>query len=258
MASMRGLQSLRQNLIKSFFRTEIRDFEEGRIIHAFREQWAQVIDLSSIEAKHRPNTPTLLAQIVASGVKNEDIDTFTHIGQGIFLIYPRGKAYLLPMGPRQIGDLRAIVKEPPPIMKNLGIKIIDVYVAHFPREIPIEHFTQGFEQCLQMKTLHLRRETFKAMANTNTGKIIVRIDARDASRIPEFFKIGGLLVQSWFCGCIHVRPCSSCQQIGHDKWKCNKQTHKAPSTKQQKSQNANINNHTAMYEQQRNNKQVIC
>ncbi|KAL3876998.1 hypothetical protein ACJMK2_034763 [Sinanodonta woodiana] len=221
---MGSLPSLRENL-KSFFRTEIRDSEEGRIIHAFRKQWAQAIDLSSIEAKHRPNTPTLLAQIIASGVNSADIDTFTHSGWGIFLIYPRGKAYLPPW--------------------NLGIKTIDIYVLHFPREIPIEKFTQGFQQRLQIKTLHVRRETFKAMAKTNTGKIIVRIDARDAPRVPEFFKIGGLLVQSWFYGCIHIRPCSSCQQTGHDRWKCTKQNHETLTTKQQTPQSTNHNNHTA-------------
>ncbi|KAL3854323.1 hypothetical protein ACJMK2_013597 [Sinanodonta woodiana] len=221
---MGSLPSLGENLLKSFFRTEILDSAEGRIIHAFREQCAQAIDLSSIEAKHRPNTATLLAQIIASGVNSEDIDTFTHSGRGIFLIYPRGKAYLLLMGPRQIGDIRAIAKEPPAITKNMGIKTIDINVSHFPRQI---------------------KETFKTKANTNTGKLIVRIDARDAPRVQEFFKIEGLLVQCWFYGCIHIRPCSSCQQTGHERWNCTKQNHETLTTKQQIPQNTNHNNHTA-------------
>jgi hypothetical protein len=76
------------------------------------------------------------------------------------------------------------------------LKAIDVYVSQFPTEIPIQTFREGLEQRLQIKTLNVRKETFKAISNVNKGKIIVRIDARDAPKVPEFFKISGLLVQT--------------------------------------------------------------
>ncbi|KAL3854275.1 hypothetical protein ACJMK2_013549, partial [Sinanodonta woodiana] len=73
--------SIGVNLLKSFFRTEVIVSEEGSLINAFRDQWAQTIDLSAIAAKHRPNTPTLLALVIASGVDSKEIETFTHIGR---------------------------------------------------------------------------------------------------------------------------------------------------------------------------------
>ncbi|KAL3888357.1 hypothetical protein ACJMK2_000727 [Sinanodonta woodiana] len=224
MASIGKYPSIGKNLLKSFFRTEVVDSEEGRLIHAFRDQWAQAIDLSTIAAKHRPNTPSLLALIIAIGIDSEELETFTHIVRGGgFLIYPRCKAHLLPMGNRQIGAF------------------------NFPCEIPLTNFTQGFEERLQIKALNVRRETYKALANVNTGKIIVPIDARDAPKIPEFFKIGVLLVQSWFFGCIHVRPCCNCSKTGRDKWKCPKQGTTTDNTKQQQqqtTQNVSQNNET--------------
>ncbi|KAL3854269.1 hypothetical protein ACJMK2_013543 [Sinanodonta woodiana] len=80
------------------------------------------------------------------------------------------------------------------------------------------------------------------MANVNTGKIIVCMDGRDATKIPEFFKVRGLLVQSWFYGCIHIRPCWNCNKTGHDRWKCPKQGTTTNNKKQQQTtQNSDHN-----------------
>ncbi|KAL3854103.1 hypothetical protein ACJMK2_013382 [Sinanodonta woodiana] len=60
------------------------------------------------------------------------------------------------------------------------------------------------------------------MQGINTGKIIARIDARDAPKFPEFFKVRGLLVLTWYFGCFQHRPYPSCNQLGHTKTNCKK------------------------------------
>jgi hypothetical protein len=107
-------QSNGEKILQTHFRTEFEDTTEGRLLHAFRYEWAQTVDLSHILSKERPNTPTLLAQIIVRSVPVEDIETFTHIGRGTFLIYPREKKHLLPMGPLTTGDITAQVTTPSP------------------------------------------------------------------------------------------------------------------------------------------------
>ncbi|KAL3854182.1 hypothetical protein ACJMK2_013460 [Sinanodonta woodiana] len=74
----------------------------------------------------------------------------------------------------------------------------------------------------KIRTLNVRRETFKATPGVNTGKLIARIDSRDAPKVPEFFKVRGLLVQTWYFGCFQHRPCPNCNQIGHTRSNCKK------------------------------------
>ncbi|KAL3891189.1 hypothetical protein ACJMK2_003452 [Sinanodonta woodiana] len=89
------------------------DTEEGRIIHAFRDDFTQE-NFSQIRAGSRPNTPTLLALLIAKGIDQAQIDTLTSAGRGTFLLYPNEKVFLLPMGQIQLGKSRAMISKPPP------------------------------------------------------------------------------------------------------------------------------------------------
>ena len=213
-------QSYGESFLRNHFRTEMEDREEGRLLKAFRDEWSQAIDMSQVNSINRPSTAQILATLSARGIDASKLDTLTHIGRGIYIVYPKSKEYILPRGNFEIGDVVAKVTTPPPITKMLERKTIDVYVTKFPYEIPLSAFREGFEQRLGITTLNIRKETYKTMPGINTGKIIVKIDARDAAKIPEFLKVCGLPIQTWFYGCMQVRPCSNCGQAGHDKWKC--------------------------------------
>ncbi|KAL3848080.1 hypothetical protein ACJMK2_018961 [Sinanodonta woodiana] len=217
------LSSNGETILKKYFKTTAADTLEGRIIRAFCEDHVQEIDLSHVVAGLRPNTPTLLALLMARGIDPSQVDTLTYTGRGKFLLYPKEKVLLLPQGRIQLGNNIATISKAPPIIKFIGMKTIDIFVSHFPSEIPLTTFKEGFEQRLQINTINVRRETYKAIPNVNTGKIVVRVDSKEAHKVPEFFKISGLLVQTWFVGCTGVRPCSVCGKTGHDKWKCPRQ-----------------------------------
>ncbi|KAL3861567.1 hypothetical protein ACJMK2_007595 [Sinanodonta woodiana] len=209
-----------EHFLRNHFRTEMEDREEGRLLKAFRDEWSQAIDMSHVNNINRPSTAQVLATLSARGIDASELDTLSHIGRGIYLVYPKTNHHLLPMGNFEIGDVVAKVTTSPPITKMLERKTIDVHITKFPREIPLSAFREGFEQRLGIKTLNARKDTHKTMPGVNTGKIIVKVDARDAAKIPEFLKVCGLPIQTWFYGCVKIRPCSNCGQAGHDKWKC--------------------------------------
>ncbi|KAL3877234.1 hypothetical protein ACJMK2_034969 [Sinanodonta woodiana] len=197
-----------EHFLRNHFRMEMEDREEGRLLKAFRDEWSQAIDMSHVNSINRPSTAQVLATLSARGIDASKLDTLTHIGRGDIPCVP------------QIGNVVARVTTSPPITKMLERTTIDVHITKFPREIPLSAFREGFEQRIGIKTLNIRKDTHKTMPGVNTGKIIVKVDARDAAKIPEFLKVCGLPIQTWFYGYVKVRPCSNCGQAGHDKWKC--------------------------------------
>ncbi|KAL3854254.1 hypothetical protein ACJMK2_013528 [Sinanodonta woodiana] len=146
---MSALDNVHQSYGEQFFRTyfsrvECEDTPEGSVLHAYRYEWAQAIDLSHVVAGDRPNAPTLLTQIIARGIPVSEIEPFTHIGRGggVFLIYPRTKKFLLPMGSSKL-EIVADVKASLPVTQKVGAKSIYIYVTGFPGEIPIKAFRKS-------------------------------------------------------------------------------------------------------------------
>ncbi|KAL3854065.1 hypothetical protein ACJMK2_013346 [Sinanodonta woodiana] len=109
-------QSYGEQFLRTYFsRVECEETPEGSVLHAYRYEWAQAIDLSHVVAGERPYASTLLAQIIARGISVSEIETFTHIGRGgVFLIYTRTKKCLLPMGKLQIREIVADIRPPHP------------------------------------------------------------------------------------------------------------------------------------------------
>ncbi|KAL3891138.1 hypothetical protein ACJMK2_003401 [Sinanodonta woodiana] len=104
----------RELILKRHFRTVSEDTEEGRIIHAFLDDFTQEINFSQIRTGSRPNPPTLLALLIAKGIDQAQIDTLTSAGKGTFLLYPKEeKVFLLSMGQIQLGESRAMIYTPP-------------------------------------------------------------------------------------------------------------------------------------------------
>ncbi|KAL3854302.1 hypothetical protein ACJMK2_013576 [Sinanodonta woodiana] len=136
---MSALDNVHQSYGEQFFRTyfsrvECEDTPEGSVLHAYRYEWAQAIDLSHVVAGDRPNAPTLLTQIIARGIPVK--------GGGVFLIYPRTKKFLLPMGSSKL-EIVADVKPSLPVTQKVGAKSIYIYVTGFPGEIPIKAFRKS-------------------------------------------------------------------------------------------------------------------
>ncbi|KAL3863183.1 hypothetical protein ACJMK2_004950 [Sinanodonta woodiana] len=141
------LSSNGETILKKYFKTTAEDTLESRIIRAFREDHVQEIDLSHVVAGLRPNTPTLLALLMARGIDPSQVDTLTYTGRGKFLLYPKEKVLLLPQGRIQLGNNIATISKAPPITKFIGMKTIDIFVSHFPSEIPLTTFKEGVRPC---------------------------------------------------------------------------------------------------------------
>ncbi|KAL3868515.1 hypothetical protein ACJMK2_041316 [Sinanodonta woodiana] len=86
------LSSNGETILKKYFKTTAEDTLEGRIIRAFREDHVQEIDLSHVVAGLRPNTPTLLALLMARGIDPSQVDTLTYTGRGVRPCSVCGKA----------------------------------------------------------------------------------------------------------------------------------------------------------------------
>ncbi|KAL3884957.1 hypothetical protein ACJMK2_025056 [Sinanodonta woodiana] len=159
-------------VLKKHFRTISEDTEKGRIIHAFRDNFTQGIDLSYVRAGLGPNTPTLMSLLLGRGIDQSKKYILTYAGRGTFLIFP------------SLGENMVTLSKAPPITKCIGLKTFYIIVAQFPSETPITTFQEVFEQRLQTKNINVRKETYTTIPNVNTGKITVRINNRDAPTVP--------------------------------------------------------------------------
>ncbi|KAL3870741.1 hypothetical protein ACJMK2_038785 [Sinanodonta woodiana] len=133
-------QSYSEQFVRNHFRTEMEDKEKGRLLKAFRDEWSQAVDMSQVNSINRPSTAQVLATLSARGIDASKLDTLTHIGRGIYLVYPKTNHHLLPMGNFEIGDVVARVTTSPPITKMLERTTIDVHITKLPREIPLSAF----------------------------------------------------------------------------------------------------------------------
>jgi hypothetical protein len=176
--------------------------------------------MSAIAIQDRPKEYAIIAALAVKGINQGNMQALVNIGRGFYLLYPKGKEALLQEGTIQIDGQEIKVTKPPPITKMLEKKYTDVYISNYPYELPLETFKVGFEARLGIKIIEMRKDTYRAAPGIENGKIVVKIDIKESEKIPEFFKVNGLVVRTWYPGCIKVRPCTNCKQTGHPHWEC--------------------------------------
>ncbi|KAK3605386.1 hypothetical protein CHS0354_036293 [Potamilus streckersoni] len=176
--------------------------------------------MSNIPFQDRPSD----AEIIAA-LDNRGIGLKPCIMQGraqSFYTRKKQQEKLITEGNITIKNVVVPVTTAPATTRLAEMKLIDIIVFRFPYEIPLVASKEGLEVTLRIPTYGIKRDTYKAWPNLESGRIVIQIDKKHFTEIPEFFKVKGFVIQTWFYNCHMVRPCSQCNQTGHKKTECGK------------------------------------
>jgi hypothetical protein len=195
--------------LTKFFKTKRVETEDGPYLECKYKEGTQMIVFPDLNGERIPDTTSVL---ISLKVKDENIiqKIFSiNYARGGYHIRYRGNIPALPLGETKICGLKAIVKNPDPIMRKIRKQMGEIHLTGIPIEVPLDESVNWFEEKFGIKVEKSKLGVVDGFDIYN-GARIYEIERSKLQSIKRANFIHGFLTSTWYKGCIFHRKCIKC------------------------------------------------